>query len=1126
MKRLSVTLLSVLMTVMVMMAQGWPANYGGVMLQGFYWDSYQDSKWTNLTNQVDELSSYFNLIWVPNSGQIKKDEYNTPNDWGYYSMGYMPVYWLKHNTCFGTEDELKAMINAFKAKGTGIIEDVVINHKNGLTNWADFPDEKVTIGDKTYTLTWAQDMEALWGICKNDELFWNNGDHGDDHYWYTTSTNDCLVSDDEGDNFDGCRDLDHTNAQVQKNIATYLDFLVNELGYAGFRYDMVKGYAGYYVGKYNSELPFPADQDFFSVGEYWDSSYDNVVYNWINKTALPESANSQIQSAAFDFPLKYSINDAFNNGHWSVLQGNKGIAGDPNMSRYSMTFVDNHDTYRNDYDRVNNNVLAANAFILGLPGTPCIFLPHWQQYRVPLMKMITARKAAGITNQSKVIDNWSNQNGFYMKVQGKQTEGQNTETTDDDRYASIIVISGYLAETEYNHNGYDLVTSGENFAYYISHEEYNKNTYDDIEESCAYDYTIYVRNNHNDAPYLYIWNGETKYNGEWDDCRLTDNDLVTLSDGQTWYKKTIHASSYNIILHDSQGRKTQDIKDLKDDIYIRYYEKDDEPNYKLQFETTQNFFGETQSEYIYAFTENASDWNEVRAWAWDTGFYPAHNYTGDWPGHQMTNVGMSDSGKGIYLWRISKTEFTGAPNGILFNNGKEDEQKQQTADFSFVNGGYYGANGLTSSDLISLKAAEVLEGVTKPSTKNWNGQTENVAQVQSSGNASSNAKLGIYFPAGTYTVQAIVRGTADNSLSLNVGTSSSSVTLTGMETNSPSTVTTTGTIEPYVTGTNGGWQKVQSTYTLAEEGLLHITLSSDASTWQVGTLNIIKEANANGKYQTVATTQTTQTNVDVTGVNNFSFFERGANPNALIKANSDILPYNVIVNGTCANLRLTDGAYDFHANEGFTATNITYDRQFRQGKKVTVCLPFAVSSSEVSAMGLTVYAFDQVLEDGSLYFKVVDEMAANTPYLVVAGDNTMPFANLDNNNSRPVPATGTLEVSKGEGNNAMTFKGTMKRLTLNSGTNATYYGYSNGEFVKVGSNVSINPFRAYVMTSGTSQVASINALFEDPSAIRDINAVSINGTAIYTLDGRKVTSSHQTLPKGVYIKGGKKYIIK
>lgn len=29
-------------------AQGWPANYKGVMLQGFYWDSYQDTQWSHL----------------------------------------------------------------------------------------------------------------------------------------------------------------------------------------------------------------------------------------------------------------------------------------------------------------------------------------------------------------------------------------------------------------------------------------------------------------------------------------------------------------------------------------------------------------------------------------------------------------------------------------------------------------------------------------------------------------------------------------------------------------------------------------------------------------------------------------------------------------------------------------------------------------------------------------------------------------------------------------------------------------------------------------------------------------------------------------------------------------------
>ena len=42
MKKIYTTLLSFLVP-MLMTAQnitGWPANYGGVMLQGFYWDSF------------------------------------------------------------------------------------------------------------------------------------------------------------------------------------------------------------------------------------------------------------------------------------------------------------------------------------------------------------------------------------------------------------------------------------------------------------------------------------------------------------------------------------------------------------------------------------------------------------------------------------------------------------------------------------------------------------------------------------------------------------------------------------------------------------------------------------------------------------------------------------------------------------------------------------------------------------------------------------------------------------------------------------------------------------------------------------------------------------------------------
>ena len=131
MKKIYTTLI-VLAATLTASAQGWPADYGGVMLQGFYWDSYSDTKWTNLASQADELSQSFELIWVPQSGYC-----NTLTN----QMGYSDIWWLDHKSAFGTEEQLRSMISTFKEKNVGIIEDVVINHKNGNTSWCDFPNE-------------------------------------------------------------------------------------------------------------------------------------------------------------------------------------------------------------------------------------------------------------------------------------------------------------------------------------------------------------------------------------------------------------------------------------------------------------------------------------------------------------------------------------------------------------------------------------------------------------------------------------------------------------------------------------------------------------------------------------------------------------------------------------------------------------------------------------------------------------------------------------------------------------------------------------------------------------------------------------------------------------------------
>ena len=408
-----------------MVAQGWPSQYGGVMLQGFYWDSYADTKWTNLESQADEMSAFFDLIWVPNSAYANASSNN---------MGYHPVYWFNHKSAFGTEAELRSMIQTFKQKGTGIIEDVVINHRASVgSNWLVFPKE--TYNGVEYELTAAD-------ICSDDEA----KDNG-----YTPTG-----AKDTGEGWGGARDLDHTGDNVQKNVMAYEDFLLHDLGYAGFRYDFVKGFAPRFVGLYNKT----ADVQ-FSVGECWDGN-KTVVTNWINGT----KQDGVIQSAAFDFPLKYYINDAFSQGKWSRLNGGC-LADDNNYKRYAVTFVDNHDTGRSGECPLYANVEAANAYILTMPGTPCVWLGHWKTYKTTIKRLITVRRAVGITNQSAIITKQAKTNGYVLV-----TEGQN---------GNAALLLGSLTEADLPTGNYKLALEGTSYKLYVT-EDVDLSALDNIKD--------------------------------------------------------------------------------------------------------------------------------------------------------------------------------------------------------------------------------------------------------------------------------------------------------------------------------------------------------------------------------------------------------------------------------------------------------------------------------------------------------------------------------------------------------------------------------------------------------------------------------------------------------------------
>lgn len=419
MKKIYLTLVAFLAAIN-MFAQGWPLNYGGVMLQGFSWDSFKESKWTNLESQAEDLKGYIDLVWVPQSGKCLESG---------KVMGYTPYYYFNQNSSFGTEAELRSMIKTFKQNGIGTIADVVINHHN-TDGWFGFPAE--TYKGVTYQF-------QSTDICAND-------DGGATAREAKIEGVSLSSHNDEGEDWSGCRDLDHQSANVQKIIKAYVKYLKEDLGYTGFRYDMVKGFYGNHVGDYNDAAGVE-----YSVGECWDSN--EKIESWINVTGK--------RSAAFDFQFRYNIRDAVNGSNWTKLNSDYNLMHDPNYRRYAVTFVENHDmqdrgtTSGYTPDAIKKDIPACNAYMLAMPGTPCIFQPHWLAYKNELKQMIEARKMAGITNMSNYENKVSQTAYFANEVTGTKAK-------------LIVVVGNQSRFTPANASDYVKIITNSRYAYYIS----------------------------------------------------------------------------------------------------------------------------------------------------------------------------------------------------------------------------------------------------------------------------------------------------------------------------------------------------------------------------------------------------------------------------------------------------------------------------------------------------------------------------------------------------------------------------------------------------------------------------------------------------------------------------------
>ena len=258
-------------------------------------------------------------------------------------------------------------------------------------------------------------------------------------------------------------------------------------------------------------------------------------------------------------------------------------------------------------------------------------------------------------------------------------------------------------------------------------------------------------------------------------------------------------------------------------------------------------------------------------------------------------------------------------------------------------------------------------------------------------------------------------------------------------------------------------------------------------------------------------------------------------------------------------LNLTDATI-INTQAQFTVKNLQYSRQLTEGQKgyVTLCLPFDIKAAEVAGAEKCYPLGDMMIhmptEDASVlkFILMLDEQSdikAGTPMVVeLAAENAAQklvatAQNVEYNASFfAAPATKSLTLRDWDGKSGMmpichdlasaSIGGVYTATTLEPGS------YSLGKGGKFGIHEGeLSPYRVYLNIQ-TSQSAPSRAMMfsiglpDDSSTtgIRIINMAdgmqagsSVKSAAIYTLEGQRVKG---TLGKGIYIKNGKKFIVK
>lgn len=409
------------------------------LLQSFEWYLPNDAgHWRRTAEAAAYLAELgFTDIWLPPAykGNSGIDDVG----YGVYDLYDLGEFDQKGSvpTKYGTKQEYLNTVGALHRHGLRVIADIVLNHRMGADYAELVKAAKYAPHDRLRKLK--QKKIKAWTGFRFPERRKRYSAFKWDHRHFTAVDWNALTErnavyklmghnwaqkvDREYGNYDYLMgaDVDFSNPEVREELERWGKWYLETTGVDGLRLDAVKHIDSYFFVWWLKVLRKYRKEDFFAVGEYWNSDLG---------TLLAYLERSHRVMKLFDVALHFRFVEAAREGAAFDLRrifDNTLVQREP---EFAVTFVDNHDTQPGQ--ALESFVggwfkpLAYALILLRQQGDPCVFygdlfgIPHDGIAPVrELEPMLRARKQYAHGGQTDYFDfpnviGWTREGGMAV----------------------------------------------------------------------------------------------------------------------------------------------------------------------------------------------------------------------------------------------------------------------------------------------------------------------------------------------------------------------------------------------------------------------------------------------------------------------------------------------------------------------------------------------------------------------------------------------------------------------------------------------------------------------------------------------------------------------------------------